>query len=243
MKQSPRAPNNTTDETTPPKHTPQLHRAHNAHTTQRTPTRKDNQHKTQNHAPNTPQPKRPKRATPQKRPPNQKTSAHYHTSTRHVQSPRTRKRTQNPQKHQKPPAYTRGEKQKYPDMPKHRNSSFFSKTVKTGPHQVKHYPVCQNNIKLSLTKTITNDHVIQRYITPHLHRVQSRGQPSQPQSRRLSPTCFKSYGGYPSSSQKRTRYQQSNTHKDLQPSSISDTPTKSSPPESSRTTISQVINT
>ena len=71
---------------------------------------------------------------------------------------------------------------------------FFQKTVKTGPHQVKHYPVCKNNIQLSLTKTITNDHVIQRYFAPHLHRVQSRGQPSQPQSQQLPPTCFKSYG-------------------------------------------------
>ena len=32
---------------------------------------------------------------------------------------------------------------KYLNTPKHRNSSFFSKTVKTGSHQVQHYPVCQ----------------------------------------------------------------------------------------------------
>lgn len=177
---------------------------------------------------------RPKTSTPlphQSRPsktPNNPPRQHAH---------KTPPKTPNPQ-------HTPGENNK--SIQTHQNPGIrrsFQKTVKTGPHQVKHYPVCQKQYPI-----ITHENHNQRSCytavfcaTPT--RVQSRGQSSQPQPQRLSPTCFKSYGGSPSSSQKRTRYQQSNTHKDLQPSSISDTPTKSSPPESSRTTISQVINT
>lgn len=88
-------------------------------------------------------------------------------------------------------------------------------------------------MNLSITDTHNGNHVIQRYFYATPTRVQSRGQ-----SPRLSKTCFKSYGGHPSSSQKRTRYQRGKPHKDLQPTSKSDTPPKRSPPESSRTTIS-----
>ena len=58
-----------------------------------------------------------KRATPQKRPPNQKTSAHYHTSTRHAQSPHTRKRPHHTRKTAQPRKRTIT-----PQLPRHENA-------------------------------------------------------------------------------------------------------------------------
>ena len=80
-----------------------------------------------------------------------KTSPHYHT--RHAQTKRPTipprpTTTKHPQKTLKPPAYTRGEKQKYPDTTKPRNSSFLSKNSqnrsspgKTLPSLQKQYPI------------------------------------------------------------------------------------------------------
>ena len=75
-----------------------------------------------------------------------KTSTPLPHQSRPIKTPNNPPRpatTKHPQKHQNP-QHTPGENNK--SIQTHQNPGirrFFQKTVKTGPHQVKHYPVCQ----------------------------------------------------------------------------------------------------
>lgn len=89
-------------------------------------------------------------------------------------------------------------------------------------------------MNLSITDTHNGNHVIQRYIR-HTNTGAVMGGKAKKQISNMFQVIRESN---PSSSQKRTRYQRGNPHKDLQPTSKSDTPQNRSPPESSRTTIS-----